>query len=232
MILYVNGDSHAAAAEAVNCHAFAEDDHRYFYMGRAPHPDNLAVSWGRRLADVVKASFKCEAESASSNTRILRTTRQWLKDTNLSTTEVLVVIQWSTWEREEWLIDKVYYQVGSSGIDHVPVDHQQRYKEYVVSVNWKKKTEQAHAEIWQLHTELDTLGVNHIFFNGNNDFSSIEEQKNWGKSYIDPYDPKGTYNARLRAANIQTVTPESWHFGVDGHAQWARVMMKYISSML
>ena len=30
MILYVNGDSHTAAAEAVNPYAFAEDDGQYF----------------------------------------------------------------------------------------------------------------------------------------------------------------------------------------------------------
>ena len=55
MKLYVNGDSHAAAAEAVNTHAFAEDDNRYFYMGRAPHPENAAVSWATALARMVKA---------------------------------------------------------------------------------------------------------------------------------------------------------------------------------
>ena len=65
MILYVNGDSHTAAAEAVNPHAFAEDDSQYFYMGRAPHPDNIAVSWSRLLADTAKAILKCDAESAS-----------------------------------------------------------------------------------------------------------------------------------------------------------------------
>ena len=42
MILYVNGDSHTAAAEAVNPHAWAMDDGELFYMGRAPHPANLA----------------------------------------------------------------------------------------------------------------------------------------------------------------------------------------------
>ena len=41
MILYTNGDSHTAAAECVNNHAFAQDDQKYFMMGRAPHPDNL-----------------------------------------------------------------------------------------------------------------------------------------------------------------------------------------------
>ena len=57
MILYVNGDSHAAAAEAVNAHSWAEDDSQYFYLGHAPHPDNMAVGWPRRLADTVKAAL-------------------------------------------------------------------------------------------------------------------------------------------------------------------------------
>ena len=229
MILYVNGDSHTAAAEAVNPHAFAMDDGHLFYMGRAPHPENLAVSWGRRLADALRAGLHCDAESAASNTRILRTTRNWLKKIR-HPEEVLIVIQWSTWEREEWLIDDVYYQIGASGMDDVPKDHQQRYKEFVVSVDWKQKTQQAHDEIWQLHTELDELGVNHIFFNGNNDFSTITDRKDWGNSYIDPYDPAGTYNARIRAAGIHTVTPDSWHFGKDGHSFWNRFMLQYINA--
>ena len=44
MILYVNGDSHTAGAEAVNPYAFAEDDPNLTHLGRLPHPDNLAVS--------------------------------------------------------------------------------------------------------------------------------------------------------------------------------------------
>ena len=69
MILYVNGDSHTAGAEAVNPHAFAEDDGKLFYLGRAPHPDNLAVSWGKLLSLSLSSSFHCDAESASSNAR-------------------------------------------------------------------------------------------------------------------------------------------------------------------
>ena len=152
MLLYVNGDSHAAAAEAVNPHAFAEDDSEFFYMGRVPHPANLAVSWSMLLSLAVKATLINAAESASSNTRIMRTTREWLAAHPRS--EKLVVIQWSTWEREEWLIDDVYYQINASGIDVVPESHQQRYKEFVVSVDWQQKTQQAHDEIWAFHCEL------------------------------------------------------------------------------
>ncbi len=49
-----------------------------------------------------------------------------------------------------------------------------------------KKTKEAHEDIWQFHLELDKLGAKHIFFNGNNDFSKVKDQKQWGTSYIEP----------------------------------------------
>ena len=226
MILYVNGDSHTAAAEAVNNHAFASDESRLIHLGRLPHPENLAHSWGKLLSLALNTGFHCDAESASSNVRILRTTRKWLADH--SNSEKFLVIQWSTWEREEWLIDDVYYQVNGSGIDIVPVDYQEKYRQYILGLNWIQKTQEAHDQIWQFHQELTEQNIPHIFFNGNNDFSKIRDQKEWGLNYVGPYDPAMTYNAQLRAAGIDTVSPKSWHFGKDGHSWWSRYMLNYI----
>lgn len=227
MILYVNGDSHTAAAEAVNPHAFAEDDPLLNYLGRLPHPDNLAVSWGKQLSNALKAGFHCNAESASSNDRILRTTRTWLNNqTNYD--ETLLIIQWSTWEREEWLHNGVYYQIGASGTDHVPDPLKEKYKNFVATVDWKQKTHQAHADIWQFHHELKDRGLAHIFFNGNNHFGDIVDQKSWGANYIGPYDSKMTFDALIKAQGIQTVAPNSWHFGRDGHSFFFRFMLQYI----
>jgi len=230
MILYVNGDSHAAAAEAVNPHAFAEDDTRYFYMGRAPHPENLSVSWARRLSDVLKATLMCQAESASSNARIMRTTREWIDTYPSELDRTLMIIQWSTWEREEWLIDGVYYQINASGTDTVPEDHADAYKEYVTKINWPLATSRAHESIWQFHQELKEKGIKHIFFNGNNHFGNIpaSERKIWGNNYIDPYDAKMTYHQRLSDQGYTTVSPNSWHFGETAHAAWAKSMLQYI----
>jgi hypothetical protein len=228
MMLYVNGDSHTAAAEAVNPHAFAEDDKRLFYLGRAPHPDNLAVSWGRLLANTLKSTFRCDAESASSNIRIIRTTDEWLKNGGRDFPDQLIIIQWSTWEREEWLHNGKYYQVGSSGIDHVPVELQEKYRNYVIGTDWQEKTRQSHEDIWQFHQELDRKKIRHIFFNGNNDFSKIKDRKNWGSSYIDPYDPEMTYNSIIRSYGINTVMPDSWHFGRDGHSIFHKFILDYI----
>lgn len=227
MILYVNGDSHAAAAEAVNSYAFAEDDSQYFYMGRVAHPDNLAVSWGRRLSLALRAGFHCAAESASSNARIIRTTREWL-DNHTSNNDVLVIIQWSTWEREEWPINGTHYQVNASGIDQVPESHQQQYREYIANINWQQRTEQAHNDIWKFHKELQAQNIKHVFFNGNNDFSKIQNQKDWKKSYIAPYDPTMTFDAVVRRQGFETVASNSWHFGQEAHSFFHRFMLKYV----
>ena len=72
MIVYVNGDSHSAGAEAVNKFGFAHDDPQYANLGRRPHPENLRASYGALVADTFNAELYCDAESASSNSRIMR----------------------------------------------------------------------------------------------------------------------------------------------------------------
>jgi hypothetical protein len=230
MILYVNGDSHTAAAEAMNSHAFAEDDPELYYLGRLPHPENLQVSWGKLLSLALNSGFHCDAESASSNSRILRTTRAWLAERENSLEDILIVIQWSTWEREEWLYDGVYYQVNGSGIDQVPAEAQERYRNYIIGLDWRQKTEQAHNDIWTFHQELMVQNIPHVFFNGNNDFGSIQDQKDWGLSYIAPYEPDGTYHSQLQSAGIETVMPDSYHYGRNGHAWWFKYLLNYLMS--
>ena len=230
MMLYVNGDSHTAGAEAVNSHAFAEDDPELFYLGRAPHPENLAVSWGKLLSLALSTGFRCDAESASSNSRIIRTTREWLFGNGDGHHDLLVIIQWSTWEREEWEYNGITYQVNGSGIDHIPAEAAERYRNYVIGLDWRQKTVEAHNDIWAFHQELVAQNIHHIFFNGNNDFSSITDQKDWGLNYIGPYDPASTYHAQLQAAGIETVMPDSYHYGRNGHSWWFKYLLDYLIS--
>ena len=228
MILYVNGDSHTAAAEAVNPHAFAEDDPNLNHLGRLPHPDNLEVSWGKKLSTLLKMAFYCDAESASSNDRIIRTTKEYINNYTQDVTDLFVIIGWSTWEREEWLIDDVYYQINASGTDIVPESHKEKYKEYVSSVNWRHKTTDAHKKIESLHKWLEEKNIKHIFFNGNNTFSQIRTKIDFGTAYIEPYNKKFSYSDYLIDSGISTVSPNSYHFGEDGHTNWANYMLKYI----
>ena len=223
MKLLINGDSHTAGAEAVNAHAFAKDDGRYVYMGRSPHPENLKVSWGKKLGNMFNLATHVLAESASSNDRILRTTNDWLAT---HPTDVFVIIQWSTWEREEWNINGEYFQVNASGIDHVPDSHKEKYKEFVATVDWNRCTENWHKRIIRYHENLKERNIPHLFFNGNTDFGRITDQYDFGPAYMDPY--TGSYHSWLQANGHETVSPDSYHYDERAHGAWAKHVMRYI----
>ena len=229
MILYVNGDSHTAAAEAVNPHVFACDDGdaEHWRLGRRPHPDNGRVSWGFCLANLFDSAYVNDSESASSNHRIMRTARTWIESNSAAWSDLLVIIQWSTWVREEWLIDGEYYQINASGIDEVPNSHQDRYRQFVIDVDWLACTQLWHDRIWQFHNELKNNGIRHVFFNGNNHFAGIAQRYDWAHHYVDPYAVSSTYDQILRKNGFHTVNPSSWHFGADAHCFWARYVLQY-----
>jgi hypothetical protein len=230
MILYVNGDSHAAAAEAVNPHAWAEDDGLFYGLGRRPHPDNERASFGCELANWLQATLYLDAQAGCSNARIMRTTRQWIDENPDAIKDTFMIIQWTTWEREEWWHDGKDYQVNASGIDHVPAELQDKYKQFIIDVDWEKCRQQAHEQIWEFHTELDQLGIQHVMFNGNNHFGGIVDQKGWGTSYMHPYSPELTYNSVLKNNGFKTVNRDSWHFAADAHCYWAEYLLQYINN--
>jgi hypothetical protein len=229
MILYVNGDSHAAAAECVNTHAWACDDGLYWNLGQGPHPDNLRASFGCELANFLGAVLICDAQAGCSNQRIIRTTRAWIDQNQSTLADTFMVIQWSTWEREEWLHDGVYYQVGASGTDSVPPELQELYRHFILSLDWTEKTRQAHDQIWKFHQELNEHGIRHVMFNGNTDFSQIQNPMDWSSSYIKPYDTEFTYDRVLKNNGFSTVNPHSWHFGPKAHCFWAEYLLQYVN---
>lgn len=232
MILYVNGDSHAAAAEAVVPHAWAEDDEFLWGMGRQPHPANARVSFGCELANHLFAVLDLDAQAGGSNARIIRTTRDWIQRNQNNLSDTFVLIQWSTWEREEWLHNDIWWQVNASGADHVPPELEQRYKQFVADVDWIKCTQRAHEDIWKFHCELKQQGIRHLFFNANNHFATTgpnaQDQKDWGVSYLGPYDAKMTYDSVLKNNGFKYKNPGGYHFGADAHCFWAEYLLQYI----
>ena len=225
MILYANGCSHTAAAEAVVPDAFAVDDGKNG-IDRRPHPANLAASWCTHLAHDLGRTLYCDAESASSNDRIIRTTQEWVANNPDKLSNTFMVIQWSTWEREEWLHNGTWYQVNVSGADWVPKELQQRYKQFVVDVDWTTKTQECHEKIWTLHTELQSSNIPHLFYSGYSTFSNVQNQHIWGTSYMYPYNHQGSYNAILQQNGH--VPSKGYHFDAKGHCFWAKYVLQYI----
>ena len=226
MIVYVNGDSHSAGAEAVNDYCFAKDDRVYYALGRAPHPDNERVSYGCNIANELYAILHCDAESASSNSRIMRTTRQYIRNEG---TPDIIIIGWATWEREEWLHDEVWWQVNAGGVGNDwPDTIKIQYQQYILDLDWAVAEQQAHENIYQFHQELTDLKIPHLFFNTFNHFN--QAPKDWGNNYLSPYDPNLTYYKWLTNQGFKS--KPSYHFGADAHKKWAEFLLPHLTQLL
>ena len=242
MTLFVNGDSHSAGAELIKDYCFAEDDPKYTKLGRQAHPDAVPLTYGYKLGQALDTWFLLEAESASSNTRILRTTQAYVDTlvawmsatkTNQHLHDNLIVIGWSSWEREEWEHPgHDYIQVTASGTDSVPEEFGDRYKQWVIDqtpATVREKCKYWHDKIWDLHEQLDDKGIRHIFFNSYNHFE-VADQKDWGDIYINPYEKSGTYYHWLQDQGFKTVKYGSQHYGKDGHTAWFKFLLSRLTS--
>ena len=227
MIIYVNGDSHSAGAEILNSYCFANDDPKYYNLGRQPHPDNIKLSYGYVVANMLDAAFHTDAESASSNDRIIRTTREYLT----THTPDLVIIGWSTWEREEWVVNDIAWQINAGGIgEDWPQSVKNLYPQWIKNLDHIKVEQQQHEKIWQFHQELKDIP--HLFFNSYLAFNFTLEKYNWGDNYLAPYDNDYTYYHWLSSKGYHTVTPESYHYGSDGHYAWANFLIPHLTKLL
>ena len=203
MILYVNGDSHSRGV-GVQIHE--------------SYPVIIAKEFG---LDIVN-----EAQSGASNARILRTSKEYLTSQQ---TPDLIVIGWSTWEREEWQYENTYYNVNSSGHDPLPKILEHSYKKWVIEQTpgiLNKKSLHWHKEIFQFHKELLQKNIKHIFFNCMYNFFQIEDKLDWDMNFIGPYDNDSSYYWWLTQQGYES---DKWyHFRASGHQAWGNRLISYI----
>ena len=232
MILYVNGDSHSAGSELVHIRdgrwliTRETDDSDWTIIGKSqgrdPHPECVERSYGQLLADRIGAEFVCDAISAGSNARIIRTTNQYLENNRPD----FIVIGWSTWEREEWYYEPTneWWQVNGGGVGFDwPAEFKERYRHYVLDMDHHQCMLDAHRDIWSLHLQLQELDIPHVFFNTYSTFGHVVPL-DWADSYYEPYAKESTYFEWLRARGFRTVDPDSFHYGPDAHRAWAEFL--------
>jgi hypothetical protein len=203
MILYVNGDSHSRGV-GVQIHE--------------SYPVIVAKEFG---LDIVN-----DAQSGASNARILRTSKEYLASNQ---TPDLIVIGWSSWEREEWQYENQYYNVNSSGHDPLPKILEHSYKKWVIEQTpeiLNKKSLHWHKEIFQFHKELLQKNIKHIFFNCMYNFFQIEDKLDWDMNFIGPYDNDSSYYWWLTQQGYES---DKWyHFRASGHHAWGDRLISYI----
>ena len=175
------------------------------------------------------AILECDAESASSNDRIVRTTYEHLTGVQgmfNGNKPDIIVIGWTTWEREEWWHPETarYWQINGGGVGHDwPEEFKQRYKQFVADIDFNDSMYRAQSKIWTLHKDLQAMNINHLFFNSFEQLSNVE-LLDWEGCYLEPYNPKYTYYNWLKEKGFETVRPDSYHFGPDAHTAWAEFL--------
>ena len=227
-MIYVNGDSHSAGADIIPGVCFAQDDRKYLAYGRRAHPEAVIQTYGYHVAQTYNQGFFCEAESGSSNDRILRTTKQYIDNTQDKKSIGWIIIGWTSWEREEWKHGKDYLQVTASGTDSVPESMEEEYKEWVIKQTpeeLKSKEQLWYDRIWDFHCELKEQNIRHIFFNTTQKFN---DKRDWDINFI-PI----SYCQWLTEQGFNTVE-NSNHYGADAHRAWGKyltfiVNKKYVS---
>jgi hypothetical protein len=101
-----------------------------------------------------------------------------------------------------------------------------QHQDSIVIIEWADIISDDEDKIWQFHKKLDNQNIKHIFFNSNT--SCSDYSYDWNYAYISPTGVDGTYERRLQIANIETVSPNSKHYGRDGHVFWNRFLLNYI----
>lgn len=207
MILYVNGDSHSAGSEC----------------------KNLSSSWPYILANKLGYTLVNEAKGGTSNPRIMRVASQSLSTVNRNT---FVIIGWTSWEREEWLHNGQYYDVNSGGHDVLPIELQERYKQWVTKQGPEQqsiKSQEMHEQIHRLHRSLKERHIPHLFFNAVMPFQHNlldPIHKDWGKNYLGPYDNDSSYYWYLK--NHGWKHTANYHYIDDAQQVWADLLYNYI----
>ena len=213
MKLYVNGDSHSAGHDA----------------------GGPAFSYGRHIADALGAEFVCEAVAGCSNDSIISRTMKYLEHT----TPDLLIIGWSTWERETWWWGDQSYNITASGTDTVHPELVKEYKQWVIDSCTpefqRRKEEKNHTNIWLLHEVLKDKNIKHLFFNCYSHFfytvAHNKQRYDWGVNYVDPYEQNLTYYYWLERQGYKPSNPEYYHYGSDAHLAWSEFLLPYIKKL-
>jgi hypothetical protein len=202
MILYVNGDSHSLGINLETKDTYAA-----------------------RVSHALELELINHATIGASNQRILRTTHEYLENN----TSDLIIIGWSTWEREEWQDADRYYDVNSSGSDHLPKYLQEKYKIWVTQQDadtMDAKSRMWHEKIYQLHTDLCLRQIPHVFFNCMYNFFSIKQPLDWKNCYIGPYENERSFYWYLCNQGYKT---DTWyHHGAQAHGAWADLLLDHL----
>lgn len=223
---------------------------RYFAMGDSnmigANTNPLHRNYGPRadnffniVANHFDFKFDCMAKNGASNDHIMRITEQWINNTDCDNKEKFVFIGWSTWERQEYLIDNQYYDIDGWLINNaqgLPAQLQQHMLEMKKQIDSNPDYMDEQAMIWaeRIHyfaQSLEARGIGYLFWNAYMKLlKPIPVDKFvFDHRYVLPYtDCFNQYFYLKQVRNCKPIDNDPYHFDADGHRKWAEFLIQYI----
>lgn len=216
MILYVNGDSHCVGHGINVEYGMSQEDPLFAYINQAPHPHNFKDSFGYITAQKLNLSLVCHASSGSSFERCLRTTQNFIFQTNK---KIFVLIGIPALNREEWYFQNKWWQITSGDADRYPVELHTRFKEWLINIDSDEyKTLRKSVVTTKLRTFtqwLSNLDIPYFIF------STVDNIPNLTTPVYSDY------------LQLQGIQPDKWHhFKSDGHNKWAEYLILKINDII
>lgn len=210
MLLYINGDSHCVGHGIVEEYGMSHEDLTYSQIKQAPHPINFPHSFGYQLANKLNLPLVCQASSGSSIERALRTSKQFVFQTNQ---KIIIILGLPSLNREEWYFQNKWWQITEGDKNRYPPELHSRFQNWllVYDSNDYKQTRRLAVEkkINDFSMWLDNINIKHLFFTTVDNIGSYEN-----------------YSIYLKSKNIN---PDKWnHFKLDGHTAWADYIIQKI----
>jgi hypothetical protein len=233
MKIYFNGDSNVAGSELKN-------------------PDEQGFA--SHLSRMFNASYINDAVGGASNSRILRTTEEYLRNCKKSSKYPdLIVIGWSEFVREDWFIDGNYQSLTNTfKLNFVEEQNPERYNYWIKNQVHSSTYSAQMAKFWNntiynFHCELTFLKIPHLFFEAIESFNEVEiritKDKeitpfndwatiyhfNWNKNYFHPYNPDYAMINWAENSGYDQITPGKWHYPEPAQIAWAELLYNYIN---
>ena len=214
MILYVNGDSNSAGTEMKN----SED------------------CYANQLATRLNATLINDSYAGASNDSILNKTQTYLQKCKINNSYPdLVVIGWSSSEREDWFVNGEYksinsFNVNTDGLERLPEwDYWSKNKAGWLSNDPSYETQMVkywNTKIFNFHLELEYLKIPHLFFNAIYSFNTFGPvyTYDWNNTFYKPYDKSSAMIKWADANGYQQITPGHWHYEKDAHTEWTNIL--------
>jgi hypothetical protein len=224
---------------------------RYFAMGDSnmigvntdPKHRNYGPSADNFFNIVAKHfdfKFDCFAKNGASNEHIIRITEQWINNTDCDNKEKFVFIGWSTWERQEYLIDNQYYDIDGwliNNAHNLPPElevHMNQLNQKIKSdPNFMDELSQDWAKrIHAFAKSLEERGIGYFFWNAYMKLLPPIDLDNFqfDHRYLMPYtDCFNQYFYLKKVRNYNPFPEDPYHFDSDGHRLWAEFLIQYIN---